>query len=96
MAEIQITERATKRADSGDRICVLWKGGVTPGIYADHRDGGRVIVDDEGPVLMKLSEFGRHALRPGEGADWGGPLDRAYERLLADSLVDDTTEPSNA
>lgn len=80
--------------DSGDRIEVLWSGGVTPGIYADHRDGGRVIVDvpDQGPTLMIGSEFGRpRAIRGGMPAPWGTPLDLEWVRLHEAGEVDDTT-----
>lgn len=80
--------------DSADRIEILWQGGVTRGIYADHREGGRVIVDvpDQGPTLMLASEFGNpHSLRGGMGETWGTPLDREWERLHAAGEVDDTT-----
>lgn len=74
-------------------MCILWDGGVTPCVYADNRHGGRVIVDlpDEGVQLMNRSEFGKHALRGGEGAPWGTPLEQEYDRLLKLGLVDDTT-----
>lgn len=80
--------------DSCDRIEILWSGGVTTGIYADDRNGGRVIVDvpGEGPTLMEKSEFGRCKLRGGSGVDWGTPLDEAWEYLHARGAVDDTTE----
>jgi hypothetical protein len=83
-------------ADSGDRLTLLWEGGVTECIYADDRNGGRIIEDIlTGPQLMNRSEFGKHALRPGEGRIWGGPLDDEYDRLLAAGLVDDTTNPED-
>jgi len=81
--------------DSGDRLTLLWDGGVTECIYADHREGGRIIMDIlTGPQLMARSEFGKHALRPGEGAAWGTPLDQEYDRLLVLGEVDDTTAPN--
>jgi hypothetical protein len=84
-------------ADSGDRLCLLWAGGVTDCIYADDRYGGRIIVNTaEGPRLMNRSEFGTHTLRPGEGRTWGGPLDDEYDRLLGLGLVDDTTNPAGS
>jgi len=81
--------------DSGDRLSILWQGGITECIYADDRKGGRVIValPDQGPTLMERSEFGRHTLKPGMGEAWGTPLDQEYDRLLAAGLVDDTTAP---
>lgn len=80
--------------DSCDRIEILWTGGVTAGIYADHRLGGRVIVDvpDQGPTLMTRSEFGASvAIRGGMGMDWGTPLDLEWTRLHKAGEVDDTT-----
>lgn len=79
--------------DSGDRIEILWEGGVTKGIYADHRDGGRVIVDhpDEGPVLMTRAEFGHSKIRGGMGEPWGTDLDLFYDSLYGQGAVDDTT-----
>jgi hypothetical protein len=79
--------------DSGDRIEILWQGGVTSGIYADHRTGGRVIVDvpGDGPTLMRRAEFGRCKIRGGIGQPWGTSLDQHYESLLAEGEVDDTT-----
>ncbi len=83
------------RHDSGDRIEILWDGGITAGIYADHRNGGRVIVTgaDGKPVLMNASEFGKRSVRGGVGEMWGTPLDVYYDELLAAKLVDDTTDP---
>lgn len=81
--------------DSCDRIEILWSGGVTSGIYADDREGGRVIVDvpDTGPVLMRVAEFGSpRAVRGGTPQEWGSPLDEAWEYLHARGAVDDTTE----
>lgn len=82
--------------DSCDRIEILWQGGVTRGIYADHRSGGRVIVDvpDQGPTLMRAAEFGRPcSIRGGMGETLGTPLDLEWDRLHAAGKVDDTTEP---
>ena len=80
--------------DSCDRIEILWQGGVTTAIYADHREGGRVIVDvpELGPTLMQRSEFGPCKFRGGMGEVWGTPLDLEWERLHALGEVDDTTE----
>lgn len=80
--------------DSCDRIEILWSGGVTSGIYADHRGGGRVIVEvpEQGPTLMCTSEFGSpRAVRGGMGVDYGTSLDLEWERLLEGGEVDDTT-----
>jgi len=80
--------------DSCDRVEILWAGGVTKGIYADHRDGGRVIVDVpvDGPTLMRISEFGTpHAVRGGGGETYPTPLDLEWERLHDAGEVDDTT-----
>jgi hypothetical protein len=81
--------------DSCDRIEILWRGGVTSGIYADNRNGGRVIVDvpEQGPALMLTSEFGTpRSVRGGMGETWGTPLDLEWERLYEAGEVDDTTE----
>lgn len=83
--------------DSCDRIQILWQGGVTSGIYADDRDGGRVIVlvPPAGPTLMRVSEFGKpRAVRGGMPESYGTPLDLEWERLHEAGKVDDTTEPS--
>ena len=81
--------------NSGDRLTLLWNGGLTNCIYADHRHGGRIIVDTlEGPQLMNQTELGVHSLRAGEGAPWGTPLDKEYDRLLGLGLVDDTAAPT--
>lgn len=84
--------------DSGDWVEILWDGGITSAVYADHRDGGRVLVDipDEGHTLMTKSEFGRCVFRGGMQSSKTEPLQATLDRMIDDRTVDDTTDTSAA